>query len=546
MTYHPSVVGNRRRRVVAYFVSIGLASTSLIVPWVASTASASAPVVTNDTGTAIDLPTGAMAGPSPATSVLIPSNGSTLSGTTYLDASASNATSVEFRLFGGAYGYAGPVVCSATLTSDGWLCSWNTTTVATGTYFVLSEAFNSGGSTFSPGVSITVDNPPATSVLIPSNGSTLSGTTYLDASASNATSVEFRLFGGAYGYAGPVVCSATLTSDGWLCSWNTTTVATGTYFVLSEAFNSGGSTFSPGVSITVDNAANKALWFTNFGSNSIGRITSAGVVTTYTGTGIASPASITAGPDGALWFTNSGGDTIDRITASGTVTSYSGNGVSEPEGITPGPDGALWFTNATGDSIGRITTAGVVTIYTGTGISDPGGITAGPDGALWFTNFGGDSIGRITTAGVVTIYTGTGISDPGGITAGPDGALWFTNFGNGSGSSIGRITTSGTVTTYTGTGISEPAGITAGPDGALWFTDFGNNSIGRITTSGTVTTYTGTDIDLPEGITVGPNGALWFTNSGGDTIGRITTSGSVTSYTGTGILSSSDSITTGP
>ena len=38
-------------------------------------------------------------------------------------------------------------------------------------------------------------------------------------------------------------------------------------------------------------------------NNSIGRITTTGVVTNYTGTGITGPRAITAGPDGALWFT---------------------------------------------------------------------------------------------------------------------------------------------------------------------------------------------------------------------------------------------------
>jgi len=96
--------------------------------------------------------------PLPTTSVIIPSNGATVSGVTTFDATASNATSVEFRLFGGSYGYSGPVICTATLTLYGWLCSRNTTTVANGSYVVLSEAFNSSGSAFSSGVSITVHN----------------------------------------------------------------------------------------------------------------------------------------------------------------------------------------------------------------------------------------------------------------------------------------------------------------------------------------------------------------------------------------------------
>ena len=94
----------------------------------------------------------------------------------------------------------------------------------------MSEAFNSAGSAFSPGVGITVDNPPSTSIGLPSAGATLSGSTALDASGSNATSVEFLLFGGTYGFAAPVICTATApTIVGWLCAWNTTTVPNGSY-----------------------------------------------------------------------------------------------------------------------------------------------------------------------------------------------------------------------------------------------------------------------------------------------------------------------------
>ena len=58
------------------------------------------------------------------------------------------------------------------------------------------------------------------------------------------------------------------------------------------------------------------------GNNSIGRITTAGVVTNYTGTGISGPAGIAAGPDGALWFTNYSNNSIGRITTAGVVTNY--------------------------------------------------------------------------------------------------------------------------------------------------------------------------------------------------------------------------------
>ncbi len=121
----------------------------------------------------------------------------------------------------------------------------------------------------------------------------------------------------------------------------------------------------------------------------------AGKVTIYPG--ISRPSGITAGPDGALWFTNNTNNSIGRITTAGKVTNYPGTGISGPFAITAGPDGALWFTNDGIPSIGRITTAGVVTNYTATGIGFPFAIAAGLDRALWFTNSGNNSIGRITT-----------------------------------------------------------------------------------------------------------------------------------------------------
>ena len=95
----------------------------------------------------------------PVTQVLIPSNGATLSGTTYIAASASNATSVQFYILGGSYGFSGHLVGTATDTLYGWLVDWNTSTVPNGSYVLFSEAVGSGGSAFSSGVAFTVTNP---------------------------------------------------------------------------------------------------------------------------------------------------------------------------------------------------------------------------------------------------------------------------------------------------------------------------------------------------------------------------------------------------
>src|SRR5262249_45995060 len=78
------------------------------------------------------------------------------------------------------------------------------------------------------------------------------------------------------------------------------------------------------------------------------------------------PNQITRGPDGAYWFTNVGSNSIGRLNGSGTLSDFTAPGINSPGGITAGPDGALWFTNEgtfngstwAGSSIGRITVNG--------------------------------------------------------------------------------------------------------------------------------------------------------------------------------------------
>src|SRR3954453_15307094 len=106
-----------------------------------------------------------------------------------------------------------------------------------------------------------------------------------------------------------------------------------------------------------------------------------GQVSLYTA--INNPRGIVKRPDGALWYTNSGSNRIGRLSPSGEVVEYGAAAVNRPTGIAVGSDDALLFANGT--SIGRITTSGDITTFT-TGVHTPGAIAAGPDDALWFTD----------------------------------------------------------------------------------------------------------------------------------------------------------------
>ena len=93
-----------------------------------------------------------------------------MSGNTLLDAAASDpggVAKVQFALTGGALNQA--VLGTAVPTLYGYLFSFNTTTVANGTYTLQSVASDTAGNTgYSPGIQVTVNNPaPTTSVLYP-------------------------------------------------------------------------------------------------------------------------------------------------------------------------------------------------------------------------------------------------------------------------------------------------------------------------------------------------------------------------------------------
>ena len=92
---------------------------------------------------------------------------------------------VQFVITGGSYNKS--VIGTAVPTEYGYILQWNTTTVPGGTYTLQSLATDgAGNTTYSSGISVTVDNtPPTTSVLVPATGAELSGRTSatLDATA---------------------------------------------------------------------------------------------------------------------------------------------------------------------------------------------------------------------------------------------------------------------------------------------------------------------------------------------------------------------------
>jgi len=189
---------------------------------------------------------------SPATSISYPANNASVSGTVALTASASDnvgVSRVEFYVNGALQG---------SDTSTPYTSSWNTASLAAGTYTLTSRAYDAAGNVGQSGaVTVTVVNDttaPTVSLTSPASGATLSGTVAVTASASDNVGVSRVEF-----YANGTLLSASNVAP-YSYSWNTAAVSNGSYTLSARAYDSAGNVRnSSAVSVVVNNSAATSL-----------------------------------------------------------------------------------------------------------------------------------------------------------------------------------------------------------------------------------------------------------------------------------------------
>lgn len=184
----------------------------------------------------------------PAISLDSPANNSVVSGTVAVIASAADnlgVAKVEYYVNGSL---------QYTDTSDPYLFTWDTASLAVGSYTLTARAYDAAGNAGqSAPIAVTVvkdTTPPAVSLTGPANNTTVRGTITLTASADDNAGVSMlEVYDNNI-----LIAAANLVPFNF--NWNTTTVANGSHILTAKAYDTSGNIgYSGHLSLAVANSS---------------------------------------------------------------------------------------------------------------------------------------------------------------------------------------------------------------------------------------------------------------------------------------------------
>ena len=356
--------------------------------------------------------------------------------------------------------------------------------------------------------------------------------------------------------------------------------------------NAAGSVTSGAATLTVLPQAAIALFAGNVGG--AGSLDGTGVAARFAG-----PSSVAIDNGGTVYVADTNSNTIRKITAAGVVTTFAGSpGVrgsadgagsaasfDVPIGVAVDSSGNVLVADNNSSTIRRITPAGVVTTLAGTagvvGSTDgtgatasfnfPTGVAADSAGNVYVADSRNHTIRKISAGGAVTTLAGSpgrpGAADGVGSAAsfnGPwevavDGAsnVYVADSGN---DTIRKISAAGVVTTLAGSpgtrgsadGVGSaalfdtPTGIAIDGAGNVYVGDGANHIVRKVTAAGVVTTVAGApgvdgsadgtgsaaSFSSPVGVASEAAGVVYVADRNNSAIRKVTTAGVVTTIAG--------------
>jgi len=172
------------------------------------------------------------------------------------------------------------------------------------------------------------------------------------------------------------------------------------------------------------------------------------------------PVHVARGAAGDIWFTDAGTDRIGRLAPTGALTLFRVPALSGPAGLAVDPAGSVWVALNDRNRLARLDPAtGAIDEVVLPRAAQPFGVAVSADGTVWFTEIGANAIGRLTPDGTLSQFPlPTRLAAPMGVAVAADGSAWFTEH---NANRIGRISADGVITEYAlPVPGSAPLGIT--------------------------------------------------------------------------------------
>ena len=300
--------------------------------------------------------------------------------------------------------------------------------------------------------------------------------------------------------------------------------------------------------LAVDAAGN--LYIADVGNNIIRKMDTTGLVSTFAGIGgvkgaangldslatFNKPFGVATDALGNVYVADAGNNLIRMIGTAGVVSTFAGTGIAgssnvadsvtfnSPLGVAIDGSGNAYVADYENNLIRKISQAGVVSTLAGSGAKGadngldttatfnlPEAVAVDAAGNVYVADNGNDLIRKVTPAGQVSTFAGSGqpgksdgtgtsasFNSPFGIAIDAAGNVYVADSGN---NLIRKITPDGAVTTIAGSGskgandatgkaasFNTPSGIAIDKLGNIYVADENNNLIRKITQAGVVTT----------------------------------------------------------